>query len=118
MNLLILKRGDVVTADFRGAEGTEKQGRRSCVIVQNDIGNAKSPLTIVAPLTDAGQFKGLPVQVLVSAAELGNGGKDSCVECGHIRSIDRNRIGRRVSSLNAVVMSRIDAALRVSLDLR
>jgi mRNA interferase MazF len=113
-----IKRGDVVVVDLAGAQGTEKSGDdRACVVVQNNIGNAKSPLTIVAPLTDTKQYKGLPVQVPITAEERGNNGKDSVVECGHVRTIDKSRIAHVVSHLSPEVMARIDKALKVSLGL-
>ncbi|WP_437558340.1 type II toxin-antitoxin system PemK/MazF family toxin [Acidithiobacillus sulfuriphilus] len=113
-----LKRGDVVVVDLAGARGTEKSGNnRACVVVQNDIGNAKSRLTIIAPLTDMKQYKKLPVQVPITAEERGNGGKDSVIECGHLRAIDKSRIAHVVSHLSADVMARVDKALKVSLAL-
>ena len=114
-----VKRGDVVYVDLKGAEGTEKQGTRPCVVVQNDTGNKFSPLTVVVPLTDAGQYKRLPVQVFVTKAELGSWAtKDGSIECGHVRTIDRDaRINNVVGSLSPEVMARVDAALRVSLGL-
>lgn len=113
-----LKRGDVVVVDLDGAKGTEKTGaERACVVIQNDVGNAKSPLTIIVPLTDAKQFKGLPVQVLITAAERGNNGKDSVVECGHIRTIDKSRIANVVSHLAPDVMARVDHAIKISIGL-
>ena len=56
-----IARGDIVYLDFQGAVGGEKQNdvtvrSRPCVIVQNDGGNGRSPLTIVAPLTDEAQY--------------------------------------------------------------
>lgn len=112
-----VQRGDVVLVDLSGASGGEKMGDHPCVVVQNDKGNAASPLTIVVPLTDARQFKKLPVQVEVAAAELGAGGKDSVAECGHVRTIDKSRIIRHLTKLGAPMMKKIDAALKVSLSL-
>ena len=112
-------RGDVVFVDLRGAEGGEKRGSRPCVVIQNDTGNAHSPLTIVAPITDQRQDKKLPVQVAVAAAELGTGGKDSVIELGHIRTIDRDlRIERTVCRLSGATMAKIDTAIKVSLGLK
>ncbi len=114
-----LKRGDVVVVDLDGATGGEKKGKdRACVVVQNDVGNAHSPLTIIVPLIDAKQDKSLPVQVPITAEERGNNGKDSVVECGHVRTIDKNRISHVVSHLSPEVMSRIDKALKISLGLK
>lgn len=114
-----IRRGDVVYVDLRGAEGTEKQGARPCVVVQNDVGNKFSPLAIVVPITDQRQDKQLPVQVLVSATALGAWAKDSVIECGHLRTIDRGaRITRVVGHLDAAAMAKVDDALRVSLGLQ
>jgi mRNA interferase MazF len=119
MSMLEIVRGDVVYVDLSGADGHEKQGVRPCVVVQNNGGNRVSPLTIVAPITDERQYKRYPMQVPVSAADLGEGGKASVIECGHLRTIDRDaRIdeGRGVwCRLSDDVMARIDEALRVSL---
>lgn len=116
-----LRRGDVVYVDLKGAIGVEKQKTRPCVVVQNDGGNRASPMTIVAPITDEDQFKGYAQQVLVEAHELGPGGKRSVIECGHLRTIDRDR---RISQTQGVVahlsettMARVDGALRASLAL-
>jgi hypothetical protein len=57
---LEITRGDVVCVDLRGAEGNEKQRTRPCLVIQNDIGNQHSPLTIVAAITDQRQNKHLP----------------------------------------------------------
>jgi len=121
MAKLDIKRGDIVIVDLRGAEGGEKEGTRPCLVVQNDGGNRGSPLTVVVPLTDVGQFKGYPQQVRISEAELGAGGKDSIAECGHIRTIDRDtRIvsAAVLTTLAPAVMARVDAGLKASLGLR
>jgi mRNA interferase MazF len=116
---IAVTRGDIVYVDLRGAEGGEKQGTRPCVVVQNDKGNQFSPLTIVAPITDQRQDKHLPVQVPVGAADLGSWAKDSVIECGHIRTIDRDaRIQKVVGHLSDAVMGQVDKAMAISLGLK
>ncbi len=114
-------RGDVVYVNLEGAIGVEKQKTRPCVVVQNDVGNKVSPMTIVAPITDEDQFKGYPVQVIVEATELGPHGKRSVIECGHLRTIDRDRRIDRTrgvtARLSAATMEKVDNALRSSLAL-
>ena len=119
-----VKRGDIVDVDLSGAVGVEKMndvrsGGRACVIVQNDVGNRHSPMTIIVPLTDARQGKLLPVQVPVSAAELGfPGSKDSIVECGHVRTIDGDtRVRAKLGQLDQQAMTRVDRALAISVGL-
>ena len=116
-------RGEIVDVDLDGASGREKMngvgGTRPCVVVQNNKGNEHSPLTVVAPLTDLGQFKNLPVQVLVTVAELGfPGAKESVVECGHVRTIDLQRVKSSRGHLDPRALLKVDTALRVSLGLR
>jgi mRNA interferase MazF len=122
-----VRRGDIVLVDLKGAVGGEKMndklsGSRPCVVVQNDGGNRGSPLTIVAPITDADQYKEYPQQVQVAAEELsvvGAGAKNSIIECGHLRSIDRDaRIIKNCGAIASGVLPRIDAALKSSLGLR
>ena len=118
---VVVRRGDVVWVDLAGAQGTEKQKKRPCVVVQNDAGNARSPLTVVVPLTDVKAYREYPMQVFIAANELGEGLKDSIADCGHVRSVDKaRRIDARrgvVSTLSAETMLKIDAALRATLGL-
>ena len=120
-----VKRGDIVKVDLSGSKGVEKandatSGARPCVVVQNDMGNRHSPMTIVVPLTDARQNKLLPIQVHVTAAELNFvGAKDSVVECGHVRTIDGDeRVLEHLGSLHPDAMKRVDLALAISLGLK
>jgi mRNA interferase MazF len=116
---LDVKRGDIVYVDLRGSEGTEKQGNRPCVVVQNDRGNQFSPLTIIVPITDPGQYKRLPVQVWVTVAELGDWAtKDGSIECGHVRTVDRDaRISSVIGHLPEHIMQQVDRALSISIGL-
>ncbi len=122
MAAIAIQRGDIVLVDLQGALGGEKKNdaainARPCLVVQNDVGNNVSPLTIVAPLTDMRQFKGFPVQVQVTAAELG-AAKDGVVECGHVRTIDRDaRIQKHLGKLAPAALARVDTALKASLGL-
>jgi mRNA interferase MazF len=50
---------------------------------------------------------------------LGDWAKDSVIECGHLRSIDRDaRISKVVGHLTAEVMAKVDDALKVSVGLK
>lgn len=116
-----LERGDVVWVDLRGAVGAEKQKTRPCVVVQNNVGNARSPLTVVVPITNGDTWRGYPHQVMVYAGELWDGAVDSVIDTGHIRSIDKDS---RISSgagvlcrLNETRMIQVDRALQSLLGL-
>ena len=70
-------------------------------------------MAIVVPVTDSAQFKRLPIQVYVTAAELGPGGDNSVVECGHVRTVDMARIKKHLGELGSAAMVRVDQALKV-----
>ena len=50
-NTIEIKKGDVVYVNLGKAEGNIQGGKRPCVVVQNDVGNKYSPITIIVPLT-------------------------------------------------------------------
>lgn len=116
-----IERGSIVLVDLTGAVGVEKQNdqyieARPCLVVQNDKGNQWSPMTIVAPITDPEIEKLIPVLVPVTAEELGTGGRDSLIDCGQLRTIDRDlRIKEVLGRLSDDAMERVNKALKISL---
>ena len=86
------------------------------VIVQNDIANRHSPVTIVAAVTSKVDDSLFPTEVLVRAGEAGLT-RDSVVLLNQLRSIDRIRLVRRLGHLTRTTMARVDRALAVSLGL-
>ena len=46
-----MHRGEIYLVDLRNPVGSEQSGVRPAVIVQNEVGNAHSPTTIICPLT-------------------------------------------------------------------
>ena len=79
-------------------------------------------MTIVVPLTDTDQYKNLPVQVYLTSDETGLSNKDSCVECGHIVTIDQSlqvdQVKGVVGRLSPDAIAKVDRALRISLTLK
>jgi mRNA interferase MazF len=91
-------------------------GIHPCVIVQNDVGNKFSELTIVFVVTSNLRVASLPIGVLVKA---GAGGliRDSVINCGHIYTVDKSRLAKRIGQLPAEIMAEVDQALARSLAL-
>ena len=121
MPRLDIQRNDIVWVDFGPVRGNAKAGEHPAIVVQNEVGNRYSPMAIVVPLTDQRQFKNLPVQVKLTTEDTGLDNKDSCAECGHVTTIDRDTQideGRGVvGRVSDAAMERVDAALRTSLAL-
>jgi mRNA interferase MazF len=84
------------------------------LVIQNDVGNRASGLTIVAAITSNLRVADLPVGVRIEPHESGLP-RSSAVHLGHIYTIDRWRLRQRVGVLPANAMARIEQAILVSL---
>lgn len=113
--MVALLRGQVRWVDLDPIVGHEQAGRRPALVVQNDVGNAASPTTIVAPISSRVPTRSYPFLVPVPAGVLP---KESVVNCAQVRTIDRSRLaGGPIATLDAGTMELVDQALRVSLGL-
>jgi len=89
---------------------------RPALILQNDVANRFSPITIVAAITSQFEAPLYPTEVLVRAPE-GRLQVDSVVLLNQICSIDHRRLTRRLGKLSTETMRSVDRALVVSLGL-
>ena len=110
------RRGDVYLVAFDPTLGAEIKKTRPALVLQNDIANRHSSITVVAAITS--QFEGhlYPTQVLVSKPE-GGLRTDSVVLLNQIRSVDKRRLVRRLGTLKASTMRAVDRAQEISLGL-
>jgi len=108
------KRGEVYLVNFDPTIGSEIKKTRPALILQNDVANRWSPITVVAAITS--QFEELlyPTEVLIKAPEAGVT-TDSVVLLNQIRSVDKQRLIRRIGILKKETMKRVDRALLISL---
>jgi len=109
-------RGEVYFVTFDPTLGAEIRKTRPALILQNDIANRSSPITIVAAITSKFDEELYPTEVLVRAPE-GGLDADSVVLLNQIRSVDRWRLTRRVGRLMPETMRLVDRALVLSLGL-
>jgi mRNA interferase MazF len=110
------KRGEVYLVNFDPTIGSEIQKTRPALILQNDVANAHSPVTIVAAITTYNGGRLYPSEV---EAEAFTGGleHDSIILLNQLRTIDKQRLIRRLGTLDRHSMVQVAAALRVSLGL-
>ncbi len=110
-------RGMVLEVDLDPVLGHEQGRSRPCIVVQNNVGNRFSSITIVVPLADAARLVApSPIYVLVKK---GDGGirKDSIVLTDQIRAVDFARVRRSFGVLSPETMRAVDRALMISLGL-
>lgn len=111
-----IHRGDIYYADLNPVIGSEQNGLRPVVILQNNIGNRFSPTVIVAAIT--GKYaskKKLPTHVNLFENFLPS---NSLVLLEQIRTIDKTRLREFVGSLDKRTMHKIDSGLKISLGIR
>ncbi|HEV8642569.1 MAG TPA: type II toxin-antitoxin system PemK/MazF family toxin, partial [Methylomirabilota bacterium] len=96
--------------------GAEIRKTRPALILQNDIANRSSPITIVAAITSKFDQELYPTEVLVRTPE-GGLDADSVVLLNQIGSVDRRRLVRRIGRLTPETMRLVDRALLLSLGL-
>jgi len=110
------RRGEIYLVRFDPAEGAEIKKTRPALILQNDIGNRYSPTTIVAAISSQFTEFLYPVEVLIRAPE-GGLATDSTVRLDQIRTLDKQRLLRRLGRLSAATLQAVDQALLISLGL-
>jgi mRNA interferase MazF len=114
--LVLPKRSEIYLVNFDPTVGSEIQKTRPALILQNDIANKHSPITIVAAITSKFDDRLYPTEVLVLASNTGLS-QDSVVLLNQIRSIDRVRLIRRLGLVSDEIMTAVDRAIQISLGL-
>ena len=110
-----IKRGDIYYADLSPVVGSEQDGQRPVLIIQNDFGNRYSPTTIVAAITSQIHKRNLPTHVIIDGSE---SMMKSMVMTEQIRTIDKTRLDRYITTLDSETMHKVDFALMASLELQ
>ena len=109
-------RGDIFYADLGTGVGSEQEGRRPVVIIQNNTGNKYSTTVIVASITSkAGVKAKIPTHYYIPE---GQGlDKPSIVLLEQLRTVDKQRLEEYVGRLNETQMRGLNHALAISVDL-
>lgn len=109
-------RGELYYADLGQGVGSEQEGFRPVIILQNDMGNTYSPTTIIAPISkeNAGKAK-LPTHYHIEATA--GLSQPSIVLLEQIRVIDKKRLAQRIGKLPIHHIRGIERALSISVGL-
>jgi mRNA interferase MazF len=113
-------RGEIREVDLEPTRGSEASKRRPAVIVSNDGANTtawrleRGVITVV-PVT-SNVTRVYPFQVLLPASDCGLR-LDSKAQAEQVRSVTIERVGRRLGQLPSPLMSELEDALRLHLDL-
>ena len=109
-------RGDMYYADLGRGIGSEQEGYRPVVIIQNNKGNKHSPTVIVAAISSRVGIKPkLPTHYFINA-ECGLE-RPSIVLMEQVRTLDKQRLTKYIGRLTNEHIQGMDHALAVSVDL-
>jgi mRNA interferase MazF len=114
---VVPRRGEIYLVSFDPTVGHAIRKTRPALIVQNDIGNQYSPLTIVAAMTSKISRGPYPVEVVVPPSTANGLDAPSAIRLDQIRSVDKQRLIKRLGVVEPSLMKRVDAAIQISLGL-
>lgn len=104
-----IKKGDIFYCSLSPVKGSEQDGDRPVVVVQNNLGNRFSPTLIIAPITEVIKKQSLPTHIFIP--------KNSCLKYDsmiileQIRTIDKSRLISYMGHLKKNQIQKIDNAL-------
>ena len=110
------KRGEVYLVNFDPTLGAEIKKTRPALVLQNDIANEHSPVTIVAAITSKFDDRLYPTEVLITPPEAGLK-HESVILLNQVRTIDKRRLIKRVGVVSSETMNQVGRVLEISFGL-
>jgi mRNA interferase MazF len=110
------QRGDIYLTALDPALGHEIKKTRPALVIQNDVSNHYGMMTIVAAITSKVNTPPYPNEVILHPNGTGLG-VTSTVRLDQIRTVDRQRLIKRLGKVDAEVLRKVDEAIKISLGL-
>ena len=111
------RRGEIYLVSFDPTIGHEIKKTRPAVVIQNNVSNEHSPITIVAAVSSRFADPPHPREAPIRPGGKTGLSQPSAVILNQIRSVDRQRLVKRLGSLDPATMLKVDDALKISLGL-
>ena len=110
------KRGEVWRVDLDPVKGHEQGRVRPALIVSNDVVNhGPSDLITIVPITS----KARPIRTFLQINPPEGGlSQTSFIICDQVRTIARQRLGKRFGTVSTPVLGEVERRLKYLLDLR
>ena len=111
------KRGEIYLTALDPTLGREIQKTRPALIIQNDVSNRLTDITIVAPITSTVRFPLNPVHVLLPTDASTGLSVVSVALFNQVRAVDTLRLIKKLGTVDKETMTRVDEAIGISLGL-
>lgn len=105
------RRGDVWWVQLDPARGSEIQKTRPCIVMTNDIVNARRRTVVVVPLSSS-PLESPPLLIGVTTA-----GKPAVAVIDQIRAVTKERLQQKLGAISAQELDAIENGLREVLEL-
>lgn len=109
-----LRRGQIIDVDLEPTRGSETGKVRPCIIVMNDVYNARVPVIQVVPITEWNEKKArISTNIDLDPSAMNGLAKRSIADCLQTRPIDhRQRLVRVRGELSGEDLARVDGAIK------
>ena len=97
-------RGEIRWADLNPVKGRAQAGLRPVLVLSHDVFNERSGTVIAVAITSQPQQAGFPLTLQLESKALP---KKSWVKISQIRTLSRERIGRRLGALDPEILARV-----------
>ena len=110
------RRGEIWMVNFDPTVGAEIRKTRPALILQNDVANIHSSVTIVAAITSQFNLPCYPTETLIQKGD-GVLKEESVALLNQIRTIGKVRLIRRMGMITQDTINQVDEAIRISFGL-
>ena len=104
-----IRRGQIYIADLGSGCGSEQQGIRPVLIIQNDVGNHYGSTVLVVPITSQNK-KIMPTHLRISSGTAGLT-KDSTALVEQMRTVDKSRLRNCIGALTTDMMNVVNSKI-------
>ena len=105
------RRGEVWSVQLDPTRGSEIQKTRPCIVMTNDIVNARRRTVVVVPLSSS-PLESPPLLIGVTTA-----GKPAVAVIDQIRAVTKERLQQKLGAISAQELDAIENGLREVLEL-
>jgi mRNA interferase MazF len=107
------RRGEIWWVNLDPTVGNETAKKRPCIILQNDVGNARSNTTMVAPLLKG--LKNYPFVVNIETTAENRLDENRGIHLEQMRVVDNRRIDFKLGTIDDKYWSQIERAVCIVL---
>jgi len=105
------KRGEIYWVNLDPTVGSEINKTRPALVISNDSGNEYSRRVIIAPITSSVKTV-YPFEVKLEIEQ-----RSGKVLLDQVRSVDKQRLSKKLSALDYDTMQLVNKALKIAFDL-